>query len=79
MLRNRNNSLVTIKLSLGLLMMASLTVLSQPSVETTKVLTFTQAIKSAQKHDPWLQGNRYQQDAVESASIAVDTLPAPNV
>lgn len=79
MLRNRNNSLVTIKLSLGWLMMASLTVFAQPSVATTKVLTFTQAIKAAQKHDPWLQGNRYQQDAVESASIAVDTLPAPKV
>lgn len=79
MFSNRSNSLITIKLSLGWLMMASLTVFAQPSVETTKVLTFTQAIKAAQKHDPWLQGSRYQQDAVESASIAADTLPDPKV
>jgi hypothetical protein len=79
MLKNNNHSLAVFKLSVSWLMMASLIAFAQSSAETTEILSFTQAIKAAQKHDPWLQGNRYQQDAIESASIAANTLPDPKV
>ncbi len=42
-------------------------------------LSIDQAIKSAQKNDPWLTGSMHQQRAVESMSTMADTLPDPKV
>lgn len=54
-----------------------------PSVDSVdsveSVLSFEQAIKSAQKNDPWLTGNIHQQSAIESMSSAASTLPDPKV
>ncbi|KGK00136.1 TolC family protein [Thalassotalea sp. ND16A] len=47
--------------------------------QTATVLRFEQAIKRAQKNDPWLTGNRHQQQAVESLSYAANTLPDPKI
>lgn len=43
------------------------------------VLSFTEAIKQAQKNDPWLTGNIHKQKAIESMSIVANTLPDPKV
>jgi len=79
MLKNNHNRLILINLSLGALMMASWTAIAQQSGQSAEILTFNQAIKAAQKHDPWLKGNRHQQQAIESSSIAANTLPDPKV
>jgi len=42
-------------------------------------LSLEMAVKAAQQNDPWLVGNKYRQDAIESMSIAADTLPDPRV
>ncbi len=42
-------------------------------------LSLRSAIQQAQAVDPWLTGNRHQQRALESLSIAADTLPDPKV
>ena len=42
-------------------------------------LSFEQTIRIAQKNDPWLTGNIHKQNALESMSIAVNTLPDPKV
>jgi len=42
-------------------------------------LTLDQAIKLAHKNDPWLQGSRLKQSAMESNGIAAGTLPDPRV
>ncbi|MCI2283505.1 TolC family protein [Colwellia sp. MSW7] len=44
-----------------------------------RVLSFEQAIKSAQKNDPWATGNIHQQSAIESMSSVANTLPDPKV
>lgn len=41
--------------------------------------TLEMAVKSAQRNDPWLAGNRHTQDAYQSRSIAAGTLPDPKV
>lgn len=48
-----------------------------PSID--KPLTIEQAIKSAQRNDPWLTGSIHKQRSMESMSIAVNTLPDPKV
>lgn len=42
-------------------------------------LTINTAVMVAQKNDPWLIANKHSQDAVESASISMGSLPDPNV
>ena len=42
-------------------------------------LSFTEAVKAAQKNDPWLTGNVHKQRAIESMSTAVNALPDPKV
>ncbi|MFT5296622.1 MAG: outer membrane protein TolC [Colwellia sp.] len=42
-------------------------------------LSFTEAVKAAQKNDPWLTGNVHKQRAIESMSIAVNALPDPKM
>lgn len=46
---------------------------------SVKSLGFVQAVQQAQMADPWLTGNRHQQQALESLSIAANTLPDPKV
>ncbi len=42
-------------------------------------LTLEQAVLIAQKNDPWLNGNRYKEQAVISESVVAGTLPDPVV
>ena len=42
-------------------------------------LSFENAIKTAQKNDPWLMGNVHKQNAIELMSQAANTLPDPMV
>ncbi len=42
-------------------------------------LTLLEAVTLAQKNDPWIEGNRYLQQAVESQSVAAGTLPDPEI
>jgi len=42
-------------------------------------LSLAKAIKQAQANDPWLTGNRHQQQALESLSIAANTMADPKV
>jgi len=43
------------------------------------LLTLKESIIKAQKNDPWLTGNRHQQDSVKSLSIAAGTYADPKV
>lgn len=58
---------------------SSLSLYSGFSYATDGVLGFEQSIKLAQKNDPWLVGNRHQQDAVSAMSTVATTLPDPKV
>jgi outer membrane protein TolC len=42
-------------------------------------LGFHQAVKGAQKNDPWLKGNKHKQRATESRSIYASTLADPKI
>jgi outer membrane protein TolC len=42
-------------------------------------LSFEQTIRIAQNNDPWLTGSSHKQNALESMSIAVNTLPDPKM
>ena len=42
-------------------------------------LSFENAIKIAQKNDPWLVGNKHEQTSIELMSEAVNNLPDPKV
>ena len=41
--------------------------------------SFQQTVKTAQKNDPWLVGNKHQQQAVESMSHVANSLPDPKM
>ena len=43
------------------------------------VWSFENAVKSAQRNDPWLTGNKHQQQAIEALSQAASTLPDPKM
>jgi outer membrane protein TolC len=49
------------------------------SYATETPLSFAQAIKVAQKNDPWLDGSRHKQKSLESLSYAANTQPDPKV
>ena len=70
-----------IKYCVGLLAFTTLIVTATdiPNANANRVLSFEKAIKSAQKNDPWLTGNIHKQNAIESMSTAVGTLPDPKV
>ncbi len=51
----------------------------QAPANQQNVLPFSKAIKQAQKVDPWLKGNVYQQQATESLSEVALALPDPKV
>ena len=49
------------------------------AADNGKNWSFTESIKIAQKNDPWLTGNKHQQQAVEAMSLAVSSLPDPKI
>ncbi|MFY8275396.1 TolC family protein [Pseudoalteromonas sp. SSDWG2] len=53
--------------------------LSSPVALSQQKLSLEQAIMLAHQNDPWLEGNRLQQQAIEHKSIASGTLPDPTV
>lgn len=57
---------------------SSFSVLKTP-ISQTKSLSLKHAIEFAQKNDPWLTGNKHQQQAIESMSTAALTLPDPKM
>jgi len=42
-------------------------------------LSLERAVATAQQNDPWLDGSRYRQEALEAQSVAANTLPDPMV
>jgi outer membrane protein TolC len=78
-LKNKSHNKVCVMVGLGILTLSSLTVFAEQSNQKAEILSFEQAIKVAQKNDPWLKGNRHQQSAIESSSIAANTLPDPKI
>jgi len=79
-LKNNTHSKIYTLISLGILSIGSLSAYATETAQSqADILTFEQAIKVARKNDPWLKGNRHQQDAIQSSSIAADTLPDPTV
>ena len=57
-------------LSLGAVLVTSSLLKAEP-------LALNQVIDYALTHEPWLQANKYQQQAIEAQSIAAGTLPDP--
>ncbi len=43
------------------------------------VLSLDEAVATAQRNDPWLEGSRYRQEALEAQAVAAETLPDPMV
>ncbi|MFN2353371.1 MAG: TolC family protein [Desulfopila sp.] len=43
------------------------------------ILSLKDAVRTAQRNDPWLVQNRHSQDAVEATSIAAATMPDPRM
>ncbi len=62
-----------------LLMVPFAATLPVESALASNELSFNKAIKLAQENDPWLKGNIYQQQSLESRSIAAGTLPDPKL
>ena len=64
--------------------LAVFTVLLAPFIANSSVveqppLNFDQAVKMAQKNDPWLDGSRHKQQSLEMLSYAANTQPDPKV
>lgn len=49
------------------------------AINGEKIWSFKQTIAIAQQNDPWLSGNKYQQQAKESLSRAAQTMPDPKM
>ena len=49
------------------------------AVNNERIWSFNSAVKAAQINDPWLTGNKHQQQAVEALSHAAATLPDPKM
>ncbi len=54
-------------------------VIANNSYAEQQPLSFAQAIKKAQKNDPWLDGSRHKQQSLELLSHAANTQPDPKV
>lgn len=50
-----------------------------PIMNNNTALSFENAVRVAQKNDPWLTGNVHKQKAIESMSTAVNTLADPKM
>jgi outer membrane protein TolC len=77
---NKNRKFST-KFGAGILAFTFLSVSATefPVMNANVPLSFEEAIRVAQKNDPWLTGNVHKQRAIESMSIAVNSLPDPKV
>mgnify|MGYP000013955844 CR=1 FL=1 len=53
--------------------------LKEFNLSDSQMLPFFQAIKVAQKNDPWLDGSLHKQQSLESLSYAANTQPDPKV
>ncbi|PKH85950.1 TolC family protein [Colwellia sp. Bg11-28] len=49
------------------------------AADNKKVWSFNSTVTTAQKNDPWLTGNKHQQQAVEAMSNAASSLPDPKM
>ena len=49
------------------------------AADIKKVWSFNSTVTTAQKNDPWLSGNKHQQQAVEALSNAASSLPDPKM
>ena len=49
------------------------------AADNKKVWSFNSTVTTAQKNDPWLSGNKHQQQAVEALSNAASSLPDPKM
>ncbi len=69
------------KFGVGILAFTFLSVSASevPVMKTNAPLSFQKAVRAAQENDPWLTGNVHKQRAIESMSIAVNTLPDPKL
>ena len=56
-----------------------ITSMTSQSYALEQELSFTQAVSTAQRNDPWLKGNRHKQQSLESLSHAANTQPDPRV
>jgi outer membrane protein TolC len=72
-------SLALVILSLAFSCNVAAATLKSSSNNKQNELKFLQAVQQAQAVDPWLTGNHHQQQALESLSIAANTLPDPKV
>ncbi|PKG81437.1 transporter [Colwellia sp. 75C3] len=52
---------------------------TSPAANNERIWSFNSAVKTAQKNDPWLTGNKHQQQAVEALSHAAATMPDPKM
>ena len=52
---------------------------SNVNPKISHILSFKQAIKKAQKNDPWITGNKHQQQAITAMSHVANTLDDPKV
>jgi Outer membrane efflux protein len=52
---------------------------SLQAAENQKVWSFNSTVTTAQKNDPWLTGNKHQQQAIEAMSNAASSLPDPKM
>jgi outer membrane protein TolC len=74
---NKNDHSITqFALLIGLFFISSLVIHAD---EMTVLLPLDLAIEQAQKNDPWLVGNQFEQDALASKSVAASTLPDPTM
>ena len=73
------NRLILISAISGIAFSLSSLSASESELSTRFTLTMKRAVVEAQKNDPWLVANKHSQDAIESMSIAADTLPDPKM
>jgi len=76
-----NNSKFSMKCGAGIIAFTIFSVgaSQSPAINANTALSFAEAVKTAQKNDPWLTGNVNKQRAIESMSSAVNTLPDPKM
>ncbi|NQY89593.1 MAG: TolC family protein [Colwellia sp.] len=81
MIKQDTNSKIRLKFGVTMLTFFCFSLVANvmPISSVNTPLTLEQAIKFAQKNDPWLTGNIHQQRAIESMSMAVSTLPDPKI
>jgi len=79
MLNDNNKFRMKFGVSILAFTLFSVSAEQSPIMNTNAALSFENAVRAAQKNDPWLTGNVHKQRAVESMSTAVNTLADPKV